>query len=334
MMGEARSAFSLGKYKEAISLIQKAVEVSPRSPVPYELLALVHQQLGDGDSELNALLISAHLKRDGQAWKALASLAVQRQRYRDTVYCVNKAIQHRVADEDLLWDRSVAYAHLGRLEMARKGFKVLVKRTKLADAYTALSKTLYLQKRHAAACDVLYDFLREGKKDGVECHTVAELADRFVQARVELGQHSRAIKEYWYVKSLFPGLSKLSSDFSPLFLANLYICCIKSPAHSFKGFDTHFASLKRQLAAIFERVVIPSVETFELIRRVAFAFYDVKKYSGALKWCQKIENIKDLPIITLKIADCHREMENYELAVPLYEKILIVRKTLDFSSHF
>ena len=325
-MGLARTDFSFEKYENSIKTLQTVVEMCPKSPLPYELLALIYNKKGDANKELNAKLIAAHLRNKAKIWRDLSSISFEMNRFQDCVYCINKVIRMTGKDDSLIWDRSVSYYNINNYKKALSGFKYLYTNDKDPEILFAIVKCYHSDGNIINAIKILEDFLNEG-----DINQLAEMGERkrylgwVLTCKVEAKQFLQSLKGFFYLESLFEEKMDLS-DCLPNITENLFICCIETLntiIYENKEYNEKFFSVYNFLYDYFFQAEI-NQNNCSLFEKFANCFFDRKNFKNSLSFYMKIFSVNNLPIVHLKIANSYKGLKQYEDAIKYYKQVLSV----------
>ncbi|XP_075741865.1 general transcription factor 3C polypeptide 3 [Rhipicephalus microplus] len=78
LMGEANMCFTRGRYEDAVKMCLEIVRLAPTSPLPFQRLAMIYEELRDPNRSLQFGLMVAYLgTQDACEWSRLAQLCLE-----------------------------------------------------------------------------------------------------------------------------------------------------------------------------------------------------------------------------------------------------------------
>ncbi|KAL3225321.1 hypothetical protein MRX96_049247 [Rhipicephalus microplus] len=100
LMGEANMCFARGRYEDAVKMCLEIVRLAPTSPLPFQTLAMIYEELRDPNRSLQFGLIAAYLgTQDASEWSRLTQLCLEQGVVRKAALCLIRAL--RVDPHDL-----------------------------------------------------------------------------------------------------------------------------------------------------------------------------------------------------------------------------------------
>lgn len=114
LMGEANKCFARGSLEDAVKMCLEVVRQAPSSPMPYQTLAMVYEELHESSRALQFALIAAYLgPQDAYEWSRLAQLCLEQGLIHKAASCLVKALRADPHDLDLRRRLCALYEQLG-----------------------------------------------------------------------------------------------------------------------------------------------------------------------------------------------------------------------------
>ncbi|EJD52995.1 TPR-like protein [Auricularia subglabra TFB-10046 SS5] len=126
LLGDATTAYVDREFDKAITVLQEVIKIEPRHAQAWDMLADVHNELGDVDRGLQFKILAAHLRPDPGEWMHLAGRSQERGHLQQALYCYKKAHSLDPHNVDAMWERAQLSTRLGDLRGARSAFLAIL----------------------------------------------------------------------------------------------------------------------------------------------------------------------------------------------------------------
>ncbi|XP_075740635.1 general transcription factor 3C polypeptide 3-like [Rhipicephalus microplus] len=193
LMGEANMCFARGRYEDAVKMCLEIVRLAPTSPLPFQTLAMIYEELRDPNRSLQFGLIAAYLgTQDASEWSRLAQLCLEQGLVRKAALCLIRAL--RVDPHDLEMRRLLCalYEQLGDEHRALVSCAALARRIEEPDECLQLSRHLVdvfrSRQNLPSAVRVLLDAATK-----FPAHITAEDIHTLLEMQLTLKMHSAAL---------------------------------------------------------------------------------------------------------------------------------------------
>lgn len=298
--GEANLAYALGKFKDAIPLLEEVIRAAPSLPDPYKTLGLCYEQTDNRRKALDFYMITAHMTpKDIALWKRLAALSSEMGFMRQAIYCLTKVIMRDKTDTDALFDRSLMYVEVGEARRARAGMeKLLELRPGDSEVPIILARIYHSLEQPEKAVETLEGFLRQHPLATEPTH-INILAELYMEG-----------KDYKRASQLIERASShVCKDGLPI---DLQVKLGLAYVHT-----ARFEDALDQLQILFQDPI-----EVDLCLDAADSLLQNEKYAEALKLYERVglEALKSNDLWS-KVAECYRKTDNLPAAVNVYVNI-------------
>ncbi|KAH7968441.1 hypothetical protein HPB52_008420 [Rhipicephalus sanguineus] len=193
LMGEANMCFAQGRYEDAIKMCLEIVRLAPTSPLPFQTLAMIYEELRDPSRALQFGLIAAYLgPQEAYEWGRLAQLCLEQGLVRKAASCLIRALRVDPHDLELRCLLCTLYEELGDEPRALVSCAVLARRIEEPAECLQLSRRLvdvYRKRQNlASAVRVLLNAATK-----FPAHISAEDISTLLEMQLKLKMHSGAL---------------------------------------------------------------------------------------------------------------------------------------------
>ncbi|CAI5487034.1 unnamed protein product [Closterium sp. Naga37s-1] len=92
-LGDANLMYAMGRYSQAIPLLEAVIREAPAVPDSYQTLALVYDAMGERRKAVNLSMIAAHITlQDTALWRRLAAWSLELGNPSQSLYCLSKVL--------------------------------------------------------------------------------------------------------------------------------------------------------------------------------------------------------------------------------------------------
>ncbi|XP_075543800.1 general transcription factor 3C polypeptide 3-like [Dermacentor variabilis] len=193
LMGEANVCFARGSHEDAVKMCLEVLRLAPTSPLPYQTLAMVYEELHEPSRSLQFALIAAYLgPQDACEWSRLAQLCLEHGLMRKAASCLVKALRADPRDLELRRWLCALYEQLGDERRALVSCAALARRMDEPAECLQLSRRLVAVYRKrdnlAGAARVLLNVATK-----FPTHVPTEDITTLLEIQLALKMHSEAL---------------------------------------------------------------------------------------------------------------------------------------------
>ncbi|KAK8946653.1 hypothetical protein KSP39_PZI007023 [Platanthera zijinensis] len=306
-IGDATLHYAAGNYKEAIPILEEAVQLAPNLQDSYYILGLIYDAMQDWKRALNFTMIAAHLSpKDVSLWKKLISWSIEQGNFGQVRYCLTKAITADPKDIGLRFDRALLYAELGEYQKAADSYDQITGIYPAnVEARKMAAKMYHMCGQLEKGIGILENYIND-----YPAEADTRVFDLLISLHMKNNSYNNAVKLIEKVKSSSSSDKKL-----PLFLDARKAICLARLGNMEIAEDF----LQDLQMGSFE-------DHYELVNEVADTFLDLCHYGYALKLYfiilgRTFDNTKQATL-HLKVGQCYLSLGERSKAIPFYYNAL------------
>ncbi|KAJ3274925.1 transcription factor TFIIIC subunit tfc4 [Terramyces sp. JEL0728] len=353
MMQQANLSYIMGDEEQALNILRKVIHERPDAHEAWLSLGMIYNRREETQKMLECNMLAAHLSpKNGHLWKMLGCTSQELNNIEQATYCFKKAVKFDSADIESLWELCMIYLEQKQDSLAIEGFNKLLLIDNTNPMVIKEVAKLYREKGEQEKALQLYENL-EFLDQNIPLNLDKPLDDEFEmeeEEEIEVMGTKAIVKQRFgfeeidmtmdllvdlqdYEKAIFAmkrGVARLhGSDITDIdyeselqyeedydipleLLVKLGIC-------RFLLGDVSAAKMQ------FEKLFNIEVDQYALlIFHVAELYMNNGQHEEALRYLKHLSTgiDSDSPIIWSKIAQCYLELEEYEMAIEMYEQVL------------
>ncbi|KAJ3326306.1 General transcription factor IIIC, polypeptide 3 [Boothiomyces sp. JEL0866] len=347
MMQAANLSYIMGDEDQALDILKKVIHERPDAHEAWLSLGMIYNRREDFKKMVECNMLAAHLSpKNGHLWKTLGFTSKEMNNIEQAIYCFKKAVKYDSSDIESLWELSSIYIDQKQDNLALEGLnKILL----IDHANTLVIKEiakLYREKGEQEKALQLYENLEfldqniplnsdntvddELEIDEEEAEEVMGSAIKVKQRYgfeeismtmdllIDLQEYEKAIAAMKRGIARLHGYNVMEIDYN------------SDEQYDEGGYDIPLEILVklgigRFLLGDFDKLFHVEVDQYALLSfHVAELYMNHGQYEEALKYfkhiCTGIDS--ESPVIWSRMAECYIELEEFNLAIEMYEQVL------------
>ncbi|KAI8368817.1 hypothetical protein EDC96DRAFT_564132 [Choanephora cucurbitarum] len=344
-LGQANALYINRNYGEAIDILQEIIQKNPKVHPAWNTLGLVHEELGNKELSLKLRMMGAHICNDASLWKELGQKSIENEAITQAIQCFTKVISLDPTDVDALWDRSFLYKQHGRIELAVEGFTKILEYlphhfkviNELAQLFRKQGRTKEAIKLYEDA--ILYHTEHYVDQVNDEEEDEEEFVDKLGYAEINmLSELYLILNDYYHsLDTIKTGLRLVqkrqnetwwqshTDDDDEYLEEDEARTDFPLELRVRMGICRLYLNQVRLATKHFQYLLqYPSSTYPDLFQDIAYAYYDKRHYELALPVFQKIiDGADEIEVdLLVRTADCYRETNDLDTAVLFYLNVL------------